>query len=563
ELAHAFWDKQLRGNPEIRKELVYDLIELALMNSEENSQYSEAIKMAQIYVFGTERFNGWKGMFCNRDGQNKNCASSYLHPTNEDFDQFINDHEIFAGLASWQMGQYKSGPHVLPEFMWKYYEPLFTGEIQTIPYYEGGHSFHWPSLVKKVYAQEKVAIPVSSLIYKKVALVEELGPMIEANPDLALEEALMVMNKYETIAPQMEKEGETVKISTGEGGYAQYEIPAGFYQLNVGALQGYDLILPAKGVNLRNQENVVLEIGIREGKGEVKTVSGGEETGVSRFGQLLRGLRAFLPSLASLVYAEPSEASAGAVLGQKGFGELLEEVQTGEVVETEGVITLWLYHDANGNGVREAGENNLPWAGVTISLSKETETVAYSLLEGWNFVSFPVVPQSFGTASELMTDAARQGAYVTTVGRWDGSQWQEYIQRGEEAYGQDFPIEPGVAYMIRNHVHLQTWQVSGFRINSSIPLELKTGFNSVGIPYSEAEQTASTVLDGINLVKSKALTPEAENADLISRFVSGNWDVFIKRIYSDDNLQEYGNNFKILPAEGYFIKVKEEVNWTP
>lgn len=418
-----------------------------------------------------------------------------------------------------------------------------------------------------VYAQEtEKNILVNSSLYKKMVIIEDLDRLIQEDPDLTLDEALVVMSKYETIDPRIEKEGNKVSITTGEGGFAQYSLPSAYYKLEANPIEGYAITKPAAGVNLKTAENALIEIGIREGNGQVVTSKETQKEKESGFGKLLENLRSLLPSLTQKAYAEPLGASSDDVLGKKTFGELLEEVQTGEPVgedKTQGTITLSLYHDTNGNGTKEEGEENLSWAGLTITLTKETKEVAYTLLDGWNFVSFPLIPQSFSTASELITEAARQGAYITTVARWNNSQWEEYVQRGDQAFGQDFPIEPGVAYMLRNHIHLKTWQVSGFEITSPIPLELKTGFNGVGIPYSQEEHTASTTLDGINLVKGGKLTPESENANLISRYQSGTWDVFVKRIYAEEEIEEYGHNFPITPIEGYFIRVKEKADWTP
>ncbi len=50
----------------------------------------------------------------------------------------IIDWEIYAGLCSYTMGQYKSGPRRLPQTMWWIFDEEFTGEVQATPSYEGG-----------------------------------------------------------------------------------------------------------------------------------------------------------------------------------------------------------------------------------------------------------------------------------------------------------------------------------------------------------------------------------------------------------------------------------------
>ena len=68
-------------------------------------------------------------------------------------------------------------------------------------------------------------------------------------------------------------------------------------------------------------------------------------------------------------------------------------------------------------------------------------------------------------------------------------------------------------------------------------------------------QYSESVLDSIN----KGI----ENATEISRWKSGLWDVFVKRIYTQENIQEYGSNFPIEKTRGYMIRLKKRIEWQP
>lgn len=186
--------------------------------------------------------------------------------------------------------------------------------------------------------------------------------------------------------------------------------------------------------------------------------------------------------------------------------------------------------------------------------SEASFSATYELLEGWNLVAFPVKPRDFDTAFELMHQLASYGGYVTTVSVWDGDRWQEVSLRGPEEYGEDFTIVPGKAYFLRSH--LQTsWKVIGTPVTEAELAEyrLQPGWNGVGLVAKGL--SASQVIDAIN--QGVEITTEMD------RWLSGRWDPFVKRLFSETDIQEYGNDFAIERERGYMIKVEEETIWKP
>ena len=235
----------------------------------------------------------------------------------------------------------------------------------------------------------------------------------------------------------------------------------------------------------------------------------------------------------------------------------------------QGVLNISLFNDKNGNGKKDEGEEDLQVEGVEVTLEKLTENIVYTLLEGWNLVSFPVIPQDFGTASELISQAKDQGIDLTTVAYWDGDRWQEFVQRGDKSFGQDFLLEPGIPYLLRNYTHLIDFKVTGFPLAKAIPLEFEEGWNAVGFPFLSSESQAEDILDRINQLECAKNnlecldSPEKQNAESVSYYSSGQWQMFIKRHYSEDDIEVYGDNFEIENTKGYFLPIKKPVEFTP
>ncbi len=125
ECAHVYWHWRRIAHPEERLGLCRDLVTVSKLVG---TEYDTLARFAEVYLYG--------------DGGNFPGMYSYqgLHPRNlHDIDMndlsAILDWEIFAGLASWTMGAYKSGVHLLPPLLWRYFEPMFTGRTLLKPYY--------------------------------------------------------------------------------------------------------------------------------------------------------------------------------------------------------------------------------------------------------------------------------------------------------------------------------------------------------------------------------------------------------------------------------------------
>jgi hypothetical protein len=185
------------------------------------------------------------------------------------------------------------------------------------------------------------------------------------------------------------------------------------------------------------------------------------------------------------------------------------------------------------------------------------DEVAYELIEGWNFIALPLKPYNFSDAKGLLKDINRKDGQASTVSSWDGDRWQEFSQRDIRQYGDNFAIEPAKAYFVKTH-QSSSWTVKGELIKKAefSGLKLEPGWNSLGLFNERAK--ASEVIDQINEVEGEV----KERATVLDWWtVASNWQLYIKRIYAPDNIQEYGDNFGIKAEKGYMIFVNEPIEF--
>lgn len=331
-------------------------------------------------------------------------------------------------------------------------------------------------------------------------------------------------------------------ITTGPNGQTNPTLTKGVYELKAVAPSGTDLTIPQYVTVTTQTGKTPILIGQSVGRGRVFAYQNNSTSGtiLSRTKKLFAKL------------GVPTRRTLSLKAGQQVLGFFDEAPPPGSQTE----VVLQVFADANKNGRQEETEPLLNSPGVELNLTKKDNAIVYSLLNGWNLVHFPLAPTTFSTAKELIAEIAREGGYVTTVATWKDGQWLEYVQRGNDIYSADFPIEPGVAYFLRSH-RTMDWLVTGNPVDPT-PVKLIPGWNSLGLFLSKG-QTAEDVLDAINQSQDGQTT---EIVNEIDRWLSGNWQVFVKRLYRQENLRNYGDNFVINPEEGYMIKSTDFINLT-
>src|SRR5512133_2702208 len=135
--------------------------------------------------------------------------------------------------------------------------------------------------------------------------------------------------------------------------------------------------------------------------------------------------------------------------------------------------------------------------GASASLRSETQT--FNLAAQWNLISFQVIPDNPDPQALFSTLPGFQAAwtYDTTLGLW-----QRYIkpastnpQQANDTTANALlawpPVQPGHAYWVFTSQAVTAWQVTGtVPVGQNLPgLDLKTGWNLIGIPIGAASVT--------------------------------------------------------------------------
>lgn len=324
------------------------------------------------------------------------------------------------------------------------------------------------------------------------------------------------------------------------------KLTKGVYQLQVTPPKNWDAIFQTHlTVTTSEKASHKIYIGVNPGKGRAIPTS------LSRPNQS--------PSLINKLKTLATNSPPPQVLGITTEQDIPSSAQQQMEIVT--------FEDYNYNGRKEVYEPQVVVPNLDINLYKSDNQIIYPLLNGWNLVHFPLQPSTFSTASEMVAEVAREGGFITSVATWQNGRWLTYTQRGNQAYSQDFPIEPGRAYFLRSHQQVD-WLVTGAPITNPTTLTLEPGWNSVGLFYPD--YNAQHVLNQLNQTAgleqrtdlpqvSQGDAPGLEAAPEIDRWLSGSWQVFVKRIYSQDNIRQYGDSFTIQPQDGYMIRSNDYI----
>ncbi|MBC8422412.1 MAG: S8 family serine peptidase, partial [Chloroflexi bacterium] len=101
---------------------------------------------------------------------------------------------------------------------------------------------------------------------------------------------------------------------------------------------------------------------------------------------------------------------------------------------------------------------------------------------GWNHISLPLEPLTSYTAEDMCDEIISQGGDVAEIDRWYASGWDGHICG---LPFNDFPIELGSDYFIKSSA-VSTWTIEGYEVTTPVPLDLQVGWNSIGIPHTDA-----------------------------------------------------------------------------
>ncbi|MEW6499164.1 MAG: hypothetical protein AB1589_42780, partial [Cyanobacteriota bacterium] len=108
--------------------------------------------------------------------------------------------------------------------------------------------------------------------------------------------------------------------------------------------------------------------------------------------------------------------------------------------------------------------------------------VEIELYPSWNLISLPAIETNINHAKDLLRLIDQQNGFVSTIAKFEDSQWQEFTIRNDQEFGQDFEIKPYEAYFVRSHNQSTlTLPLSSETVEFE-PKKLKQGWNTIAIP---------------------------------------------------------------------------------
>jgi hypothetical protein len=174
-------------------------------------------------------------------------------------------------------------------------------------------------------------------------------------------------------------------------------------------------------------------------------------------------------------------------------------------------------------------------------------TASIPLVAGLNFIALPLEPMQSLKASTLAQAIAAQGGAVAQIDMWDESigMWKSHIVGLEF---NDFDIVLGRAYFLKVTLGV-TWALKGHPLKAGVPLNLVTGLNGIGIPYSPVPLKFSRLA-----VEVAAQGGSIDQIDMWNQSL-GRWE--------SHKVGMAFNNFDIESWRGYFLKVTKGAAFDP
>ena len=186
--------------------------------------------------------------------------------------------------------------------------------------------------------------------------------------------------------------------------------------------------------------------------------------------------------------------------------------------------------------------NDDPAADLILNVSTCSTEVEIPVQVGWNHISLPLEPLTPYTAEDACREINDQGGDAIEIDRWYAGGWDGHICG---LPFNDFPVELGSDYFIKSNA-VSTWTICGYPVLVGAPLDLQTGWNSIGVPHSDA-YTAESLCDEI--------ISQGVTAVEIDRWYAGGWDGHICGLPFND--------FPIEIGKGYFVKAGSSGTVTP
>ncbi len=245
------------------------------------------------------------------------------------------------------------------------------------------------------------------------------------------------------------------------------------------------------------------------------------------------------------------------------------ELPDGSTIVIESPSKVRLFQDTNGNGIKDADEQEI--SNESITLIKEGEPVKYNVINGWNALNFPFFKdeESSYTAKEIMAAAQASGIEIITIKKWVGK-WLEYTSENGQFFGVDFKIQPNQGYFVRS-TSKGTFTITGVYPTEPIGMQLLNGWSLLGVGPGKSQQkqkvfTHAEFNDGVKafeLLKAMNKNDASIQAENVTRWDSGVYRGVNYTKGRDGKMKEFGLDFTVSDMEAYFVKSSKKTVFVP
>lgn len=219
-----------------------------------------------------------------------------------------------------------------------------------------------------------------------------------------------------------------------------------------------------------------------------------------------------------------------------------------------------LYIDTDkDNEYTEGVDKNIAADGTEVKLEMESSIDTFKVSEGFNLVSFKsVFSEDSNMASVFLTKLNEEyNDSFYQIAKFDNG-WKVVGDRDGDSYGSnDFQIIPGEGYLLRSKNDMII-ELSGQRVASAVPVNLKAGWNLIGLHGATKSYTAESLIDSMNAggIKSDNVTRWVEDKSKYEGLQKQTDSAGVKNVY--------GFDFPITSNIGYFVQVREAGGqWKP
>jgi predicted outer membrane repeat protein len=151
-----------------------------------------------------------------------------------------------------------------------------------------------------------------------------------------------------------------------------------------------------------------------------------------------------------------------------------------------------------------------PAADIVLSLSRCAITWSMTMQSGWNHISLPLAPLSPIKAEDSCQEINTQGGDPVEIDRWYNGGWDGHVC---ELSFNNFDMVLGSDYFIKSNM-ASNWTIEGYQVTEAVSLTLQIGWNSIGIPHTDA-YTANSLCDDI--------IDQAVSLQEVTRWHNGGW----------------------------------------